>query len=205
MKILIKLLFIILFIFVSCCSTFANKVNTSKTNYKLYTFYLDKKFNEKEIKEFKDAIDVWNDALNKQIILYTYPYQISFSDFEDEILKERESIFVVKINRKSKIFNKYLIKNEVLKIALAFCDKPAKNGGNKIYVIEESVIENKIQNNRFLFIHEIGHILGSQHNKNGVMKSNPDYNVPKCIDYNALKNIANFNEININKLISCDN
>lgn len=179
------LIFLLLFV-LSCSAQDVDRfylqhppVSTPK---KSISIHIDQNFSSAERGQLFSAIYEWNIALNNSIKLV-----VESTDFNmDPVLLKRapEENFWIFLKIES---NHLELINEGKR--LGFCDQI---GGNFLYLVTDLIIIHEL---RFVTMHEIGHLLGSDHTSNGLMFPYFKQKTPYCIDISAIQNISLYHKI----------
>ena len=155
--------------------------------------WLDKNFDQIDDISISEAIATWQYALNGYIDL-----RIVDAKFNMEVSKineqaKRDGWLILKIGTNSKMIPEHGSHYQ----AIAFADYI---NGNKIFVISSRMPFSMVKGT---IMHEIGHLLGAVHSKDGLMY--PHYNAYKfsCVDKNTMQQIANRYNLNVEILNYC--
>jgi hypothetical protein len=154
---------------------------------KEYIMYVDSSFGEMDMIEIDNAVNQWNYSLNGAIRIKMVRGQGS-SEGNSWIIKKIDS----KYNSIPDFWRdgrKYYV--------LAWANKI---GGDKVYVIRDRVISRWIHG---LMMHEIGHLLGADHDSGHLMKYVFNENEYRCIDYTTMKQVATYNGLDLRRLNYC--
>ncbi len=152
--------------------------------------WVDNNFGESDRIAIDDAISKWNYSLNGYIHLYVIDDHFNMEISEIEKQRELHGWLLLKINSKGDV-------RSPQSDTLAFADKV---GGDRVYIVRDHLSNDQIFG---VTMHEIGHLLGSEHNKNGLMYSHYSKIGFQCIDYNTVKNVADYWGIFIGNLNYC--
>jgi hypothetical protein len=145
---------------------------------------IDPKFDQEDQIDILSAIQEWNDALNGKALLIT-------SDFVCDwhiVMQVGDTLNVPKIDYEPG--TKYEDVGAYAQI-----------GGNLITVIRPH-LHSQYHLQRAI-VHEIGHLLGAKHAVIGIMKLRLSYRSYQCIDYNALSQVAKYNNFSCARCNYC--
>lgn len=159
---------------------------------KLISVYIDSNFSEEEAKEIEMSMILWNNALNKQMLLFIASKNFIISTHNINEAEENNSFIILKIN--SVIAND---KKDIDSSILAYTNRV---GGNIVYIIRDRMAEEDIH---YIMLHEFGHLLGATHVKKGLMYKYYSPASYSCIDYDTAKQVANYEKLNINNMKYC--
>jgi predicted Zn-dependent protease len=173
--------------------------NGSKITYKIIPVYIDKNFSDGDKRAIDDAIMEWNYVLNGYIEIRVM--STSF-DMEIETLREAQAgraLLVMKVDSN----NPQIPVSNKGSTILAWVNVI---GGRRMYIVRDRLSSEDI---RPIALHEFGHALGSDHekeveeNKNKLMY--PQYIRGNfiCVDYWAMEKVAYYQGLDKNKLNYC--
>lgn len=160
-----------------------------------YNIWIDDKFGEMDRAAIDNGIMQWNYALNGNIklVVKSYEFDMEISKLEEIVKEGGWLIFKIDSNNGMIVDRKSGVEQFH---TLAWVDKI---GGTKIWVVRERVKNEWMTG---LMMHEIGHLLGAKHDK-GLMR--PHYRLEdyRCIDYEAISMVAEYQGIEIERLNYC--
>lgn len=174
-----SLLWLLSIILINCLPSW----NLETKQGKQITVWIDNDFDEKDLNEIKSALHQWSFALNGNIILS--------GKVIEKNLKNLNGWTILKINSGNGIL-KEMGKGESV---MAFVDKV---GGDKVYLIRD-----RIEDVEGTVLHEIGHLLGVEHQQNGLMDKWYNKEEYKCVDYTTLQQVAQIYKLDIDGLRYC--
>lgn len=162
--------------------------------------YIDKSFGEADKIEMQKAVDQWNFALNGYIKI-----NIAEEPFDGSVYmilraqRERGWLFM-KINKDDPIIPKdsTVSPDKPQYFIVAFCDKV---GGDKTWFIRDLIGDNSKMYG--ITLHEMGHLLGANHNGKYLMSPHYDVNGYKCIDKGTMTQVSNFIGVPLKNLNYC--
>jgi hypothetical protein len=155
---------------------------------------IDKNFGEYDKVSIDDAINQWNYVLNGYIKL-----NVVNSNFDMEIneIKQQKMLngwLVLKIDSNNTIIPTSKTPNYRV---LGFCNQVA---GNHMYLVRDRLKNEDVFG---VSLHEIGHLLGSEHNNDKLMYEHYTALGYQCIDYMAIKAVAEYQNLPIERMNYC--
>jgi len=165
---------------------------------KTINIWIDKDFGEGDQIAIDDAIKQWNYALNGYVKLEVVSTKF---DMEPEIIRtvlNGGGWLLLKIQEPNSMIDDGPVENGVPKsYTLAWANAI---GGNRIYFIR-----NRLKNEWMVGValHEMGHLLGAQHDDVYLMAPHYNWEDYRCVDYEALKRVAEYQHIPMSKLNYC--
>ena len=165
---------------------------------KTINVWIDKDFGEADQLAIDDAIMQWNYALNGYVVLKVVSTKF---DMEPEIIR-------TVLNGGGWLLLKIREPNPMID------DGPTQNGKPKFYTLAWA---NQIGGNRVYFIrnrikgewmtgialHELGHLLGAEHDDVYLMQPHFNWEDYRCVDYEALKRVAAYQHLPLGRLNYC--
>lgn len=140
--------------------------------------WIDGNFDAMDKEDIGWAISQWNYALNGEIVIEVE--DINF-DMDVKVLgevKSRGGWVILKIDRKSK-----LIMDEYGYMTLAFVNDI---GGNEMYIVRDRILDGL----GHVAMHEMGHLLGAEHDGGYLMQPHYSGEIYGCIDYFTMTQVA---------------
>lgn len=167
---------------------------------KVYKVWVDKNFGEADKLAIDDAVKQWNYAMNGYVKITVESYKF---DMEPEVLGRAmrgEGWVILKIDRNNPL--------------VAGVDKPAKPGEKQYYTLawvneiggnRMWVIRDRISNEQMtgIMLHEFGHLLGAEHDTVYLMQPHYKWEDYRCVDYEALKRVAKWQHLPMERLNYC--
>lgn len=153
-----------------------------------YRVYVDSKFGEMDKVSIGNSIDQWNIALNGAVRIEVINYDFDMTDAE--LLDVSNGAWVImKINSHNSLVGSREVGAWANRV-----------GGNKIWVVRDRVSNSMIGG---VVMHEIGHLLGAEHSRVGLMMPGYDKDWMQCVDYHTIKAVGKYHGIGINRLSYC--
>lgn len=160
---------------------------------KVYNIYVDDSFGEADKVEIGKAIDQWNFALNGYIKLNVINWKFNMEPSEIKEGMENNGWFFLKIYSTSKF--KPADKEGMW--TLAYVDKLM---GTRLFMIRDRIKNDDMQP---IMLHEIGHLLGSEHVGSQLMYPHFSQDRFKCVDYDTIVRIAREQHLDVKNLNYC--
>lgn len=164
---------------------------------KVISIYMDKNFGDADKVAIDDAIMQWNYALNGYIVLKVVDYKF---DMQPSIIKRCElgSCWMI-------------LKTDSLNPMVATLDKPRGGksytlawansiGGNRMTMIRDRMRNEWVTG---IALHEMGHLLGAEHDDVYLMQPMFNWEQARCVDYEALRRVADYQHIPMGSLNYC--
>ncbi len=164
------------------------------TPIKVIPVYIDPSFTKNDKASITRAINTWNTALNGYIILKIESTNCQFTKSLIDRAKNGEIYLISEIfSSAPMIVKRDSGDNATLGLA-------NKIGGNWFYIVRDRLTESDIY---YIALHELGHLLGSDHTKHFLMQ--PYYNKSQyeCIDDITIEAVADYWRLPLNKLNYC--
>lgn len=153
--------------------------------------YIDQEFGEADKIEIDNAIGQWNFAFNGYVKLEAVDWHFQMET--NKIIEglHRGGWFILKVDSNNEIVQGHQTR------ALAFANKIS---GNYIYIIRDRIQTDDI---KYISMHEMGHLLGSDHI--GKLLMFPYYNKSRfqCIDWDTLQEVARAQHLEVSNLNYC--
>ena len=169
-------------------------VNTPSNNVsaRKIDIYVDSEFGAADKVAIDDGIKQWNYALNGQIEMRVRSWDFKM---EPSILKDPNAWFILKIKSDSKLLSGNVVPNQ--KIVLAFADKI---GGHYIYMVRDRIWNEDVKG---ITMHELGHLLGSEHVGTHLMHDTYVRNKYVCVDYASAESVSKAQKLEMDSLNYC--
>jgi|SRR5579859_2080571 len=155
--------------------------------------WIDKEFGEQDSLSIADAVEQWNYSLNGQITLKIMDERFWMQNEIIERVMNGGGWLILKIDDKSAWVRGW----KGYKV-LAFADKV---GGNRIFIVRDRI--RRQEEVRGIAMHELGHLLGSNHLDDGLMSVPYSDKDSQCIDQKTVDAVANFRNLNLKNLNHC--
>ena len=166
---------------------------------KTINVWIDKDFGEGDKIAIDNAIAQWNYALNGYLKINVV--STSF-DMEPEIIRtvlNGGGWLLLKIQEPNPMIDDGPTENGKPKYwTLAWANAV---GGNRVYFIR-----NRLKNEWMtgVALHELGHLLGAEHDQVYLMQPHYNWEDYRCVDYEALKRVAEYQHLPLNRLNYCE-
>jgi hypothetical protein len=156
--------------------------------------WVDKNFPDYDQKSIAEAVDNWNIALNGRIKL-----QIVDTQFDMEVDK-----IVTQVKENGWLFMKIDSSNPIIPaekepgfVTIGFADRI---GGTHMYLIRDRLNYWDVKG---ITMHEIGHLLGSDHTGKRLMF--PHYTQARfqCVDWDTISQVAKYQGLDVDQLNFC--
>lgn len=160
---------------------------------------VDQDFSAGDKKSIGEAVGQWNYALNGKIKLEVQRLDFDFEVNQLLAAARDKSIIVIKVSKE----------DDVVKGCDKFTTVPGKTfclgfveeiGGKYLYVVRDRIQDEDVLK---VVLHELGHILGSDHTGSGLMNKSYSRIEYQCIDLETIKNVAKYNQLNVEDLNYC--
>lgn len=163
---------------------------------KVIPIYVDKNFGEADKVAIDDAVMQWNYALNGYIKLQVVSWKF---DLEPDVIRTCLSGHCW-----------MLLKTDSKNPMVQSLDAPQKGtwtlawaneiGGNRIFMIRDRISNQSMTG---VMLHEMGHLLGAHHDNVYLMKPIFNWEEARCVDYAALKLVAEYQHLPFANLNYC--
>jgi hypothetical protein len=196
MKLLSRLFVVMVAVLMAACATFhlGQFQYTHKNHYsgqaRDIPIWVDDQFGEEDKLAIDDAVRKLNYALNGYIYLH-----IVDAHFNMEINKIQEQ---EKLN--GWLFLKIKGDGPITAPTTTCFAFDNKIGGNRLYLIRDRLPNDKVFG---VTLHEIGHLLGSDHNNSGLMYKYYSKIGFQCIDFDTMKNVSSYQGLFVDNLNYC--
>lgn len=159
---------------------------------KVIPIWIDSGFGEADRIEIDDAIRQWNYALNGYVHLEVVSWNFNMEPSIIQKVMHGGGWLILKIDSHSTF-----VHDAPNHFTLAFADSV---GGNRVYFIRD-----RIQNEWMtgLAMHELGHLLGAQHNGQDLMQANYNWETFRCIDQATVTQVADYLHLPASRLNYC--
>lgn len=156
--------------------------------------WIDKNFGEADRLAIDDAIRAWNFAMNGYVQL-----KIVDMDFDMEPSK-----IVDQVNQNGWLFMKLKSDSKLIPEqkekgywTIGFTEKL---GGHHLYLVRDRLANEDVFG---VTMHEIGHLMGSDHVGDRLMRPHFNRTASQCIDYDTIKAVASYNNLPLDRLNYC--
>ena len=166
---------------------------------KIIPIYIDKDFGPADKTSIYDSVVQWNFALNGYIKLEVKDTNFDMDPRIVRWILNGNGWMILKVDSSNSIVTSLDAKqgpkngNKILAWANEI-------GGNRIFIIRDR-IDNKWVTG--ISLHEMGHLLGAKHDNAYLMQPTYHWEDGRCVDYEALKLVAEYQHIPIQKLNYC--
>lgn len=161
---------------------------------KTIPIYIDNTFGEQDKLMIEDAVSQWNFALNGYIKLYVKDDHFDMNvEVLNEVVNKGNGWLFLRINHDSTF-----VHDEKGFTTLAFVNEV---GGNRCYFIRDRLNSEMMTG---VALHEMGHLLGAQHDNVYLMRPHYDWAGYRCVDQEALKRVADYQNLPMDHLNYCE-
>ena len=167
--------------------------------FRVMPIVVDKNFSVDDQKAIDDALSAWNYVLNGYIVIKVESWNFDMDVPTITDIISRQGLVIMKIDHT----NNTIPDKKDNKKTLAWADYI---GGTKIWVVRDRLDSEDVFP---VMLHEIGHILGAKHEDDkpefrGYLMYPYYYkNAYNCIDIEAMKKVAKFQILSVDKLNYC--
>lgn len=166
---------------------------------RVYHVWVDKTFSVEDRRCILDAVNQWNYSLNGYVKIEVESYSFDMEVSIIERVMRGDGWIVLKIESR----NPLVVARDgapvrgVQYYTLAWVNKI---GGYKMYMVRDRICQECVTG---VALHEIGHLLGAEHDS--VLLMQPHYNGAeyRCVDYLAVKRVAVYQHLDVSKLNYC--
>lgn len=168
---------------------------SASTAIKTVNIWIDQDFSETDKLAMDDAINQWNFALNGSIKLQVVSTNFNMEpDIINRVLVQGDGWLFLKINGKSPF-----VHDTGAGHTLAFVNEVGSNG-NRIYFVRDRFLSDAVHG---ISLHEIGHLLGAQHDDVYLMKPHYNWYDYRCVDKHTMEEVAAYQHISMDKVNYC--
>jgi hypothetical protein len=192
------ILFFCMFLLCSCAR--GHEVFYPVTSPRVVKVYVDVTFGIDEVDQIGDALGRWNETLNGALILRLENRSIMMEQsLLTEIVGRGDYIIFSITSSQSVVADTVTYKDgkELRARTLAYCDQV---GGHYVYLLMDRL---SLENIRWVMMHEIGHLLGAEHQEDGLMYRYYRGNNYRCVDRHTLEQVSRAQKINLSQLRGC--
>ncbi len=190
---IVKCLWFVLLALIVSCAPYPFLYQTEATDHHLISvapIYLDETWTDAERVQLHAAIDQWNEALNGTIIL-----QVEEEHYHWQESTPRNKLILRPVSEREA--NR---QEQYIALAWTYGRGYGGIGGNRIYFARSRFAPEDL---RYIALHELGHSLGADHQKGGLMNPNYDRPTYQCIDQRTLQQVAEYRHLDIKVLKGC--
>ncbi len=160
---------------------------------KVVPIYIDTQFGEADKLAIDDAVNQWNYALNGYIKLEVASTHFDMEpDIISQVLIKGNGWLFLRIDSQNSI-----VHDPTEGKVLAFVNEI---GGNRIYFVRDRFSNEAVKG---IALHEIGHLLGAQHDNVYLMKPHYNWYDYRCVDQHTIEEVATYQHLDIKKLNYC--
>jgi hypothetical protein len=154
--------------------------------------WIDQDFGESDRISIRQAVDQWNYAMNGWVILDIKRWDFDMSVQEILDCQKSGGWMIMKIDGSNPMIHDY-----PGHFVLAFVDSLR---GHLMYVIRNRINNDQVSG---IVMHEIGHLMGSGHLKNGLMYFEFHADSSRCVDRGTVTEVAKSWHIDVKNLNYC--
>lgn len=174
--------------------TYTTHLATSQHPKRIVPLAVDVNFTPEEHQQLQLALDTWNMALNNEMRLDVVDDHFNMDVSEIQDIYKSNGVMLLKVSALGPVMKNADV-GAVAQTSHIGVD------GHEIYFIQE-----KTQYRLFeVALHEIGHSLGAYHRSTGLMKTTFDPMSYRCIDYQTIEQVADYNHLNLEAMNWCKN
>jgi hypothetical protein len=163
---------------------------------KVIPVWIDKEFGTADQIAIDDAVKQWNYALNGYVKIVVVSTTF---DMEVDVLKRvmsGDGWLFLKINSSNPLVDDKQFEGKKL-WTLAWANAI---GGNRMYLIRDRINNEWVTG---ITLHEMGHLLGADHDNVYLMQPHYNWEDYRCVDYEALKRVAAYQHLPMAGLNYC--
>lgn len=175
--------------------TYTHKHIIAETPKRIIPIWVDKNFGNADRVYIDDAVNQWNYVLNSNIVLKIVDFEFDDEENKVDVQQKQNGWLILKINSKSNLIPPH----EKGYWNIAFVNSI---GGNYMYLVRDRLSNAAITG---VAMHEMGHLLGAKHDNEGLMFRHYSLGEYQCADYDAVKEVADYQHIPIENLNYCIN
>lgn len=153
---------------------------------------IDKNFTPQEKQELELALNDWNFALNGQMLLKIYTDKFDMEDSTISYIYNANGVMLLKVSKVGTVM--FNLDENTIAITSHI------GTGHEIFFIKEKA---NVERLRYVCDHELGHLLGASHSNIGLMQLEYNRFEYGCIDYNAVSQVAEYNNLNSEHMNWC--
>ncbi len=158
---------------------------------KVIQIHVDKHFGAADKLAIDDAIMQWNYALNGYIKLEVVSYDF---DMETPTLQKCMVVgsncwLIMKVDSSNPMVTEIDKTKKGKTYTLAWANEL---GGNRMYLIRDRLTNKMVTG---VTLHEMGHLLGSEHDDAYLMRPMYEWEKTRCVDYEAVMKVAKFQHL----------
>lgn len=174
-----------------------SNIDHARTPVRVIPIWVDGTFGEADKLAIDDSVNQWNYALNGYVRLEvrSTTFNMSTGDILDAL--KYDGWLILKVNS---THPKVLLLDgpqPAIHRTLAWADSI---GGYRIFVIRDRIPNEWMAG---VMLHEMGHLLGAPHDSVYLMQPTFNWAEYRCVDYQALKLVAEYQHLNVEDLNYC--
>ena len=160
--------------------------------------YLDKAFTQQEQLDLQTAIDQWNFALNGRVVIHVVANDFDMGMSDIHAAMDQHGWIIHKIDQTNPMIPASVTQSDgSIHDTCAWVDKV---GGMDMWIIMDRIPETWVFS---IAMHEIGHLLGAEHQGNLLMS--PVFNMYKyqCVDLETMRQVAGHLDLDMGQVNYC--
>lgn len=166
--------------------------------WKTIPIYIDKNFGAADLVSLDDSINAWNYALNGYIKLEVASTKF---DMEPEIIRQCLAggcWMIMRIDSSNPMVDDGAsVNGQPVALTLAWVNDI---GGNRMFIIRDRMRNEWVMG---VSLHEMGHLLGAEHDNVYLMSAHYNWEDQRCVDYQAMKAVAEYQHLPVSRLNYC--